>query len=134
MMLNNNNSAETKSSTAGLVDNVMKYLRLLVEDTKLNVAEKLTRLLAAVALCAVLLILGIVTLVYISMAVAWSLAVALSPVWSYIIVAGFFVLLLAVLIFFRKQLIENPIARFISRLLLDAPAPKDSQNDTSTLS
>lgn len=133
-MLNNNNSAETKSSTAGLVDNVMKYLRLLVEDTKLNVAEKLTRLLAAVALCAVLLILGIVTLVYISMAVAWSLAVALSPVWSYIIVAGFFVLLLAVLIFFRKQLIENPIARFISRLLLDAPAPKDSQNDTSTLS
>lgn len=134
MMFNNNNSAENKSSTASLADNVMKYLRLLVEDTKLNVAEKLTRLLAAVALCAVLLILGIVTLVYVSMAVAWSLAVALSPVWSYIIVAGFFVILLAVLIFFRKALIEDPIARFISRLLLDAPAPKESQNDTTTLS
>ena len=134
-MFNNNNSAESKpSGTATLVDTVMKYLRLLVEDTKLNVAEKLTRLLAAVALSAVLLILGIVTLVYISMAVAWSLAVALSPVWSYIIVAGFFVILLAVLIFFRKTLIENPIARFISRLLLDAQAPKESQNDTSTLS
>lgn len=134
MLFNNNNSTDTKSGTAGLADNVVRYVRLLVEDTKLNVAEKLTRLLAAVALSAVLLILGIVTLVYISMAVAWSLAVALSPVWSYIIVAGFFVILLAVLIIFRKELIENPIARFISRLLLDAPAPKETQNDTPTLS
>lgn len=131
-MFNNNNTAEPKKSTASLADNVIKYVRLLIEDTRLNVAEKLTRLLAAVAFCSVLLILGIVTLVYISMAVAWSLAVTLSPVWSYIIVAGFFVLLVAALIIFRKPLIEDPIARFISRLLLNPPAPSKETQDEST--
>ena len=131
-MFNNNNTAEPKKSTASLADNVIKYVRLLIEDTRLNVAEKLTRLLAAVAFCSVLLILGIVTLVYISMAVAWSLAVTLSPVWSYIIVAGFFVLLVAALIIFRRPLIEDPIARFISRLLLNPPAPSKETQDEST--
>lgn len=111
---------------------VGKYVKLLVEDTRLNVAEKLTRLLATIALASLLTIIATVALVFISIAVGIALAETLSPLWSFVIVAGFYIALLVILVTCRRTLLVNPIARFISTILLPPPTKNDTGNDQST--
>ncbi len=54
------------SSRPSLGDTVVRYLKLLVEDTRLSLAEKLTRLLSALAVCAIVIILATVAVVFIT--------------------------------------------------------------------
>ncbi|MDE6464631.1 MAG: phage holin family protein [Muribaculaceae bacterium] len=123
--------SESNANT-GLTSAIGRYVKLLVEDTRLNIAEKLTRLLSAVAVCAILLILALVALVFISIGVSLALAPVLDPVWAFLIVAAFYLVLIGVLLLFKTQLIVDPIARFLSSLLLDPPAtPKAQSNDKS---
>ena len=125
-------SNETTNGIAGIGRIVGKYLSLLVEDTRLNVAEKLTRLLSTIALASLLTIIVTVAMVFVSIAVAFALAESLSPLWSFIIVAGFYIVLLIVLVACRKALLINPIARFLSSILLEPPTKKEPANDQST--
>lgn len=118
----------------GITATVRQYLALLIEDTRLNVTEKLTRLLAAIALASLLTILITVALVFITLAVGFALASALSPLWGFIIVAAFYILIMVILICFRKPLLVNPIARFISVLLLDAPTTEPANDQSTTIS
>lgn len=109
---------------------ISRYVKLLVEDTRLGLAEKLTRLLSAIAVSATLVILALVALVFISISVGYLLMPVLSPVWSFLIVAGFYILLIGVLLVFKRQLVVDPIARFISSLLVEPPVKTEAtQND-----
>lgn len=117
-----------QSKQPGLIDTVSRYVKLLLEDTRLNVAEKLTRLLSAVALCALLVIISTVMLVFISLGVSMLLAQTLGALWAFLIVAAFYAVLLAVIYFGRRTLFEDPIARFISRLIV-LPPEKPEKND-----
>ncbi len=111
-------------STGGikkLIATLNDYLKLLLEDTKLNFAEKLTRLLSAAALFLMLAIVGLVALVFLSIAVIAALSTVMSTLWAAVIVALCYIALLAALYFGRTALIVNPIARFISSILLDPP-------------
>ena len=123
------NNDDASGSFRNLSEAVSRYTRLLVEDTRLSAAEKLTRLLSAIALFALLTILSTVALVFISIAVGVALADAIDPLWSFIIVAGFYVMLLVLLVVCRTVLLVNPISRFISRLLLPAPQKKPTTDD-----
>ncbi|MDE6206992.1 MAG: phage holin family protein [Muribaculaceae bacterium] len=114
-------NAQSSAGFATLFASVKRYVSLLIEDTRLNVTEKLTRLLSAVAMAALITIIGTVALVFISIACCVALTDVFSPLWAFIIVAAFFVVLLVVLMLCKKALIINPIARFLSTLLLDAP-------------
>lgn len=126
---------ENPGSFSSLGNAVASYVRLLIEDTRLNVAEKLTRLLSAVALSALLTIICTVALVFVSIAVGMALAAVIDPLWSFIIVAGFYLAVLVVLVTCRNALIVTPIARFISRLLLPAPQKKkENDNQPAPLS
>ena len=58
------------SSRPSLGDTVVRYLKLLVEDTRLSLAEKLTRLLSALAVCAIVIILATVAVVFITIGVS----------------------------------------------------------------
>jgi len=109
-----------------------KYIKLLVEDTRLSIAEKLTRLLATIALVSLLTIITTVALVFISIAVGIALAQSLSPLWSFVIIASFYIALLVILVTCRRSLLVNPIARFISTLLLQPPTKTETGNDQST--
>ncbi|MCM1066303.1 MAG: phage holin family protein [Muribaculaceae bacterium] len=120
---------DSSGTFRNLSEAVTQYTKLLVEDTRLSVAEKLTRMLSAIALCALLTILSTVALVFISIAVGVALADAIDPLWSFIIVAGFYIVLLALLVVCRTPLLVNPIARFISRLLLPAPQKHTPTDD-----
>ncbi len=48
----------------------------------------------------------------------------LEPCWTYLIVGGLYILLAIVCFLLRRQLIIDPIARYISRVILDPPASK----------
>lgn len=109
---------------------ISRYVKLLVEDTRLGLAEKLTRLLSAIAVSATMVILALVAMVFISIGVGYVLMPVLSPVWAFLIVAAFYIILIGVLIIFKRQLVVDPIARFISSLLVEPPVKTVApQND-----
>lgn len=122
-------ASERAEQVEGIMGTVQRYLKLLIEDTRLNAAEKLTRLMAAVAMAAILLFLAVVTLVFLSLGLSLALSEVMAPLWAFIIVAGIYIILCAVLIIARKQLIVDPIARFVSKLLLNPPVKETKQND-----
>lgn len=130
-MSTNSNSSPT---FADLTRSITSYVRLLIEDTRLSATEKLIRACSGIALCSLLLILGTVALVFISISVSLLLSTVMAPLWAFVIVAGFYILLAVLLLLFRTPLVVNPIARFISRLLLPAPQKPASDDKPSTLS
>lgn len=126
------NDSTKQTAFSRLSESASTYIRLLVEDTKLNMVEKLTRLLSAIAMCSLLTILITAALVFISIAAGLALSTIIPPLWAFIIVAGFYIIVMILLICYRTRLLVNPIARFISRLLLDAPKTQTPEsNDKS---
>lgn len=104
-----------------ILGTVRTYLTLLLEDARLNATDKLTRLFAAIALVSLLTIIGTVAMVFVTIAVAIALADVLTPLWAFVIVAGFYIVLMALILLCRRPLLEDTISRFLSRLLLDNP-------------
>ena len=100
---------------------LLRYLTLQLDYARLSAAEKLTVLLSTIAFFALLVILGMITLVFISIGIGHWLPATVAPYTAYLFVSAFYLLLLALLIVFRNQIIFNPAARFISRLFLKAP-------------
>ena len=89
----------SSSVTSAVMSTVSRYIKLLLEDTRLNVTEKLTRLLSALTVCALLLVLALATLLFLSLAAGQALADVMNPIWAYVIVASFYAVI-AVVIFF----------------------------------
>lgn len=124
---------ENASGVRTLLNTVSRYLSLLIEDTKLNVAEKITRLVSAAALFLLLTIVITIAMVFLSIVLSLVLSHAFGPLAGFTIVAGFYVVLGGVLFLARKSIIVNPIARFISSMILDAPVDEtQAPNNTNT--
>lgn len=103
-------------------DEVKKYLFMQVDYAKLTATEKLTVLLSAVAVIAVVLILGAGVLLYLSFAFVQLLTIWLgSALWAYLVMSGIFAVILLLVFIFRKQWIIDPVARFLSKLFLSPP-------------
>ena len=122
----------SSSVTSAVMSTVSRYIKLLLEDTRLNVTEKLTRLLSALTVCALLLVLALATLLFLSLAAGPALADVMNPIWAYVIVASFYAVIAVVIFFCKTVLIVNPIARFLSRLLIEAPENTQVVHDQST--
>lgn len=116
-----------------LFQEVRKLVSLEVENARLMLTEKLTLLFGRLALVAVCFILAACVVIFLSMSVSDLLLQSLSPWATYMIVAGFYALLIILLAIFRKALIIDPIARYLSSVLLDPPAsstqPQTPQQD-----
>ena len=96
-----------------------KYLTLQIDYAKLTAVEKLVVLLSAIAMVAVMLILGACVLFYLSFAVVFMLSDAIGSTWgAYLIVSGIFLVLMLVVYALRKKLILDPVSRFLTRLFL----------------
>ncbi len=98
--------------------------RLYIENAKLTLAEKLTLLFVAIAFYSIAMLLLTFCLVFLSIALAKLLSLAMAAYWAYIIIAAFYFLLLAAVAVFKQSLLLNPISRFISKLLIDNPDDK----------
>lgn len=96
-----------------------KYLELQKEYTKLEITEKLTILFSTLIMIFLLIILGMVALFYL----LFSLAYVLEPfvgglMSSFAIIAGINILLMILIVVFRKQLIVSPMVNFLANLFL----------------
>ena len=97
-----------------------KFLVLQKEYTKLELTEKLTILLSTLIMILVLAILGMVALFYLLFALAYILEPLVGGLMvSFGIIAGINVLLIAIIYFFRRQLIISPMVNFLANLFLN---------------
>lgn len=100
---------------------VVRYLTMQLDYARLTATEKLTVLLSTIAFFALILILGLITLVFISIGIGHLLAATVAPYTAYLYVSAFYLVLVVLLIVFRNQLIFDPVSRFLSRLFLKSP-------------
>ena len=102
-----------------------KFFSLEWDYTKLTAVEKTAVLLSAIAFVAVVIIIATFILHYLFSALVSVLATALGCAWgAHLIAAGILLVLLLVVFAFKKQLIVNPVARFVSKLFLK---PEDNE-------
>lgn len=98
-----------------------KYLELQKKYTQLEVAEKLTILLSTLILVLLVIILGMVALFYLSFTLAYYI---LDPIVgglmvSFAMISCFHILLIILIVVFRKKIIINPMTKFIAGLFID---------------
>lgn len=96
-----------------------KYFSTEWDYTKLTAVEKIAVLLSAVAFVAVVIIIGTFIIHYLFAALISVLTSALGCAWgAHLIAAALLCVLLLVVFAFKRQLIVDPVARFVSKLFL----------------
>lgn len=95
------------------------WVKLEVEYAKLTVAEKFTVLLSAMIIGAICLLMGMVVLILLSLSLVELFKIMMVPALAYLAVSGIICLLILILYLLRNPLLLNPIARFITRLLIN---------------
>ena len=111
-------SDKNVESIAQLVEVLKHYLGLQAEYVKLDVVDKVVRLLTAATLAIVLLLVLIGAMLFLFLGIANWLSQYVGTTASYLIVGTFHLLFLILIIIFRKPLIEKPLVRFLANLLL----------------
>ncbi len=114
-MLSSDQSVET---IAELIGAVKHYLGLQTEYVKLDVIDKLVRLLTSAVLIIILLLMLIVVLVSLSLALAYWLASFMSLPVAFLVVAAVQLLLLLLVTTLCRPWIEKRLVRFLASLLL----------------
>ena len=112
-------SDKNVESIAQLVESVKNYVGLQGEYLKLDVIQKIVRLVTALTLTIVLLLLGIAFLFYLSFACVYWLEPLTGTALAFFFVALFFLVLLVLVFFNRKAWIERPLVRFLADVLLN---------------
>jgi len=111
-------SDKNVESIAQLIEVLKRYIGFQSEFLKLNVIEKIVRLITALTLTIIFFILGIAVLFYLSFAAVYGMAPAIGIAWAFFVVALFFVALLILVYIYRKPWIERPLVRFLADVLL----------------
>lgn len=131
-IINNTNPQHEDSAYTLLYGEVKRLCSLQIENARLMLAEKLTLLLGRIALVAVAFVVSTTALIFLSMSVADFLLRGLEPCWTYLIIGAFYLLIVMIAICFRRRLIVDPIARYLSRVILDPPTEKEAKGQHST--
>lgn len=100
-------------------DSIKEHAKLEIEYSKLTLAEKMSIILSRAIIVAILIIFGAGAVMLLLWAFAqWMIAVTES-LWAGVLIAIAVVGLLALLVYgYRKQLIINPVTRFVTKLFL----------------
>lgn len=114
-MFSNDQNIETIGQ---LVEALKQYIGLQREYIKLDVIEKVVRLITAITLTAVLALFLLLIFIYLSFAAAYALAPLVGTAWAFVIVAAFYLVIFLLLMAFRKQWIERPVVKFLASLLM----------------
>ena len=114
-MFSNDQNIETIGQ---LVEALKQYIGLQREYIKLDVIEKVVRLITAITLTAVLALFLLLICIYLSFAAAYALAPLVGTAWAFVIVAAFYLVIFLLLMAFRKQWIERPVVKFLASLLM----------------
>ncbi|MCH5235037.1 MAG: hypothetical protein J1E16_07055 [Muribaculaceae bacterium] len=105
----------------------VNWAKLEIEYLKLTAAEKIIILVSMMVIGIVVLLLLLPAILMFLFALAQVFIGFLPVAVAYICVGGIVLVLLSVLVLFRKQVVINPVAKFISKVLLDHPENKNSK-------
>ena len=115
-MLSSDKNVET---IAQLVETLKNYIGLQKEYVKLDVIDKVVRLVTAIAIAITFIILGIAVLLFLSFAIVHWLEPLTGLALAYFLVAAMYLVVLVMVIAFRKSWIERPLVRFMANTLLN---------------
>ena len=114
-MLSSDKNVET---FAQLIEVLKHYLGLQTEYVKLDVIDKVVRLITAAALAILFILIIIAVLMFFSFAFAYWLATYTGTALAFFIVALIHLLLFFVVIWNRKAWIQKPLVHFLASLFL----------------
>lgn len=114
-MLSSDKNVET---IAQLIEAVKHYLGLNAEYVRLDVTDKLVRLLTHAVLLLSVVLIALAVMLFVSMALVWWLSQHIGFVGAFFAVAGLHVLVFLIIFMLRKPLIERPLVRYLSNLIL----------------
>lgn len=112
---------DTQNALSSLCGDAKRLGSMYIDLARLTAAEKATALFSVLIVALVVMMLGMVVLVFLTMGIASLLEAYIAPFWSFFIVAGVFILAAVVIYWLRERIIYNPVARFMSRLMLNPP-------------
>lgn len=102
-----------------LYSDVKKYVELQTEYVKVEFVEKLTILLSTLLIILLILLLAITALFYLFFSLAYTLEpLTGSLAMSFGIISALYVVFIVVFFLFRKQIVINPLVKFLSGLFL----------------
>lgn len=125
-------SLTSTSLLTSLYNNGKRLVGLQLENIRLKTTEKLTILLAAIAFYAVAMATGLVCLVFVSIGLGHLLATTIAPHLAYLLIALFYLFLFIMVFLLRRQVFIDPIARFMSRLLVEVPEEERTVNHAAS--
>ena len=115
-MLSSDKNVET---IAQLIEAMKHYVGLQAEYVKLDVIEKVVRLLKAAALVVLFFVLILLIMLIASVGLAIWISRSIGLAAAFFAVAGLYVLLLLLVYAFRRPWIERPLVRALARLLMN---------------
>lgn len=104
-----------------LSQSIQELLKLYLTDVRLTATERLSRLLTTLSLVFILSLLGFGVLLFLSFSMAAFFSTFLPAGFAYMIVAGVYLVLSVVVFIFRRQLLEDPATRLLSKIILNKP-------------
>ncbi len=111
------------------LDEAKEYTRLRYKMLKLEFLEKSSQIIALIVLVIVVTVLLLAALTYFSFAAIYALKGVLGGLTGgFCIFGGIFILLMAVIVLFRKQIIVNPLIKQLSEIMF---AEDDADNDAN---
>ena len=116
MMFSSDQNIETIGQ---LVELVRHYIGLQNEYLRLDVIEKVVRLITALIIAAVVFLIILIIFIYLSFAAAYAMAPSLGHPVAFCIVAGFYIIAFLLFMAFRKSWVEKPLVRFLAGLLME---------------
>ena len=111
-------SDKNVESFAQLIEILKHYLGLQAEYVKLDVIDKVVRLITGAALAIVFCFLIIALALFMSFAFAFWLSNFIGMGWSFLIITIFHLIMFFVIISKRKDWIEKPLVRFLADVFL----------------
>ncbi|RRD02232.1 phage holin family protein [Prevotella sp. OH937_COT-195] len=113
-------SSDRNIETIGqLVEVLRHYVGLQTEYVKLDVIDKVVRLITIFVIGAASALVMLLMLIYLSFSAACAMAPATGYPLAFCIVAAFYLIVLFILYLFRKPIIERPLVKFLAEMLFD---------------
>lgn len=108
-----------------LVAELKTYFELKKDYLKVDLVEKVVKLVTALAVAVTLLIITVAVLFYFSMAAVYWMAPFVGQAAAFAIMASFFLLLLVLVLLNKQSWIETPMVRILADILLEESEPNN---------
>lgn len=107
---------------------IREYIEARLDLIKLQAAENISRVISNMTVIIILCLLSSLVLLFLSFSAGYFLASLMnSNVLGFLCVAGFYLLMLLIILLFRKKIIERPVIKSIVRIFF--PEPGEDEKD-----